>query len=163
VLEAVEAANEVQKRVLARKITDRFGASLRGRRFAIWGLAFKPNTDDMREAPSRALIDELLERGASIVAWDPAAGGIARKLYADRPEFRLASSALEACDGADALVIVTEWKAFRSPDFAELRKRLREPVIFDGRNLYPPLLPEQMGLQYEAIGRRSSIEGEVSS
>jgi UDPglucose 6-dehydrogenase len=152
VLKAVEAANDVQKRVLARKITERFGATLAGRRFALWGLAFKPNTDDMREAPSRALIDELLERGASIVAWDPAAGEVARKLYADRRGFRLAASALEACDGADALVIVTEWKAFRSPDFAEIRKRLREPVIFDGRNLYSRQMLEQAGFRYEAIG-----------
>ena len=150
--EAVEAANDIQKRVLARKITDRFGASLAGRRFAVWGLAFKPDTDDMREAPSRALIDELLERGASIVAWDPAAGEVARKLYADRPGFSLAGSALEACDGADALVIVTEWKAFRSPDFAEIRRRLREPAIFDGRNLYPREVLERAGFLYEAIG-----------
>jgi len=153
VLQAVEAANEAQKHVLARKITQRFGESLAGRRFALWGLAFKPDTDDMREAPSRVLIDELLARGATITAWDPVAMAEARRLYADRPGLRFAASALEACDGADALVIVTEWKAFRSPDFAAIRSRLREPVIFDGRNLYQPAVLAQAGLQYEAIGR----------
>ena len=153
VLQAVEAANEAQKHVLARKITQRFGESLAGRRFALWGLAFKPDTDDMREAPSRVLIDELLARGATITAWDPVAMAEARRLYADRPGLRFAASALEACEGADALVIVTEWKAFRSPDFAAIRSRLREPVIFDGRNLYQPAVLAQAGLQYEAIGR----------
>jgi len=152
VLQAVEAANEAQKHVLARKITQRFGESLAGRRFALWGLAFKPDTDDMREAPSRVLIDELLERGATITAWDPVAMAEARRLYADRPGLRFAAGALDACEGADALVIVTEWKAFRSPDFAAIRGRLREPLIFDGRNLYQPSVLAQAGLQYEAIG-----------
>jgi UDPglucose 6-dehydrogenase len=153
ILNAVETVNERQKHVLARKIVARFGPELSGRTFAVWGLAFKPNTDDMREAPSRSLIDELLARGASLVAYDPVAMDEARKLYAGQPRIRFSASAPEACDGADALVVVTEWKEFLSPDFAGLKARLRTPLIFDGRNLYEPALPAGEGLEYLSIGR----------
>ncbi|HSD40273.1 MAG TPA: UDP-glucose/GDP-mannose dehydrogenase family protein [Burkholderiales bacterium] len=153
VLQAVERVNEAQKRVLPAKIERRFGASLAGRRFAVWGLAFKPNTDDMREAPSRVLIADLLARGASVCAYDPAAMPEARRIYAAEPRVAYADSPLAAAHGADALVIVTEWKEFRSPDFDGLRELLKQPVIFDGRNLYEPELVRAAGFQYFSIGR----------
>jgi UDPglucose 6-dehydrogenase len=154
VLEAVERANEAQKRVLPAKIERRFGANLAGRRFALWGLAFKPNTDDMREAPSRVLIAELLARGATVCAYDPAAMAEARRLYAGETRVAYADSPLAAAEGADALVIATEWKEFRSPDFEGLKARLKQPVIFDGRNLYEPALVRGAGFEYFAIGRK---------
>jgi UDPglucose 6-dehydrogenase len=153
ILEAVEAVNERQKRLLSDKIVAHFGADLAGKRFALWGLAFKPNTDDMREAPSRALIGELLARGATVSAYDPVAMTEARKVYADEPRVELAASALAACAGADALLIVTEWKEFRSPDLAAVRSRLRNPVVFDGRNLYAPPMLARAGIDYHPIGR----------
>ncbi len=153
VLSAVEQANMRQKSVLIDKIVGRFGANLNGRRFALWGLAFKPNTDDMREAPSRVLVAELLQRGATVTAYDPVATGEARRIFAATPGVAFADKAMAAVEGADALVIVTEWKEFRSPDFAALKEALREPVIFDGRNMYAPSLPESAGLEYHAIGR----------
>ncbi len=154
VLEAVERANDAQKHVLPGKVARRFGADLAGRRFALWGLAFKPNTDDMREAPSRVLIGELLARGAAVCAYDPAAMSEARGLYAGEARVAFAESPLEATAGADALVIVTEWKEFRSPDFDGLKGRLKQPVIFDGRNLYDPELVRSAGFEYFPIGRR---------
>ncbi len=153
VLDAVERANEAQKRVLAGKIVREFGESLAGRRFAIWGLAFKPNTDDMREAPSRTLIEELIARGATVCAYDPVAMDEARRIFGDRPRITYASAPLEALDGADALVIVTEWKEFRSPDFRELARRLSSAVVFDGRNLYEPQRMREAGIRYFGIGR----------
>ncbi len=153
VLEAVSAVNETQKSELVRKVAEHFGEDLKGRRFAVWGLAFKPNTDDMREAPSVAVIDGLLKRGASVCAYDPAAVAEARKLYARTPAVSFADGPLAALDGADALIIVTEWKEFRSPDFDEIKKRLKAPVVFDGRNLYEPALIRIFGLEYHAIGR----------
>jgi UDPglucose 6-dehydrogenase len=152
-LQAVERVNEAQKHVLPAKIERRFGASLAGRRFAVWGLAFKPNTDDMREAPSRALIADLLARGAAICAYDPAAMPEARRIYASEPRVAYADSPLGVAQGADALVIVTEWKEFRSPDFDGLKERLKQPVIFDGRNLYEPELVRAAGFEYFPIGR----------
>ena len=154
VLEAVERANDAQKHVLSAKIARRFGADLAGRRFALWGLAFKPNTDDMREAPSRVLIGDLLARGASVCAYDPAAMSAARTLYAGEARVAFAESLLAAATGADALVVVTEWKEFRSPDFDGLKGRLMQPVIFDGRNLYDPELVRSAGFEYFPIGRR---------
>ncbi|WP_456281725.1 UDP-glucose/GDP-mannose dehydrogenase family protein [Cupriavidus sp. JZ107] len=161
VLEAVEAVNEAQKRVLGDKVVRRFGEDLSGRTFAIWGLAFKPNTDDMREAPSRVLARELVSRGASLRVHDPVAmqearralaqdlagieGGFARVTFCD--------AQMETLDGADALAIVTEWKVFRSPDFAQIRRRLKTPVVFDGRNLYEPAAMQEAGIEYHAIGR----------
>jgi UDPglucose 6-dehydrogenase len=138
-LRAVDAANERQKRVLAEKIVRRFGADLRGRRFAVWGLAFKPDTDDMREAPSTVLIDELVSRGASVSAYDPVVKSL--------------PGAMEVLQGADALVICTEWKEFRSPDFEAIKRALRERVIFDGRNMFLPETVAAAGLEYHAIGR----------
>jgi len=153
VVRAVHEANERQKGVLAEKIVRRFGDGLAGRRFAVWGLAFKPNTDDMREAPSRVVVDALMRRGASVVAYDPVAMEEARRIYEGVHAVSFAPSAIEAARGADALVIMTEWKAFRSPDFAELKAALREPVIFDGRNLYEPDAVRAQGFEYHAIGR----------
>ncbi|HEX6138463.1 MAG TPA: UDP-glucose/GDP-mannose dehydrogenase family protein [Casimicrobiaceae bacterium] len=153
VLAAVEAANEAQKRVLVDKIVARFGTDLSGRRFAVWGLAFKPNTDDMREAPSRVIIDALARLGASISAYDPVAMDEARRLLGDVPRVTLAASPLAACDGADALLVVTEWKEFRSPDFEALQRRMKRPLIFDGRNLYEPAAVRGAGFEHVAIGR----------
>jgi UDPglucose 6-dehydrogenase len=154
VLQAVEEANDAQKHVLVEKIVARFGADLSGRTFALWGLAFKPNTDDMREAPSRVLIDELLARGAVVRAYDPVATHEAQRVFGAEPRIYYASSPNDALLGADALAIVTEWKEFRSPDFEVIKSSLKEQVIFDGRNLYDPQHPRQVGLEYFAIGRK---------
>ena len=156
VLAAVERVNEAQKRVLVEKIVRRFGADLSGRRFAVWGLAFKPNTDDMREAPSRVLIPELLRRGAAVAAYDPAAMTEAQRVFGREPNLVYAHSPLAAADGADALAIVTEWKEFRSPDFETLRARLKQPVIFDGRNLYEPADIRRLGFEHYPIGRQGA-------
>ena len=153
VLKAVESANEAQKHVMAAKVRRRFGPDLRGRRFALWGLAFKPNTDDMREAPSRVLVADLLAAGAEIVAYDPVAMNEARRVFGAQPGLQFAASAMQAVEGADALLIATEWKEFRSPDFDTLRSSLRHPVIVDGRNLYDPRLVRALGLEYFPIGR----------
>ena len=153
VLQAVEAANEAQKGVLAEKIIRRLGKDLRGKTFALWGLAFKPNTDDMREAPSLVLIASLLACGASIRAYDPVATHEARRILGEDSRISYAPTPMEALDGADALAIVTEWKEFRSPDFDAIKAKLKTPVIFDGRNLYDPATPRKAGLEYFAIGR----------
>ena len=153
ILEAVERVNDGQKRVLALKIVKRFGENLAGKQFALWGLAFKPNTDDMREAPSRVLVAELIERGAGVTAYDPAAMDEARQLFKGEGRVRFAESPMAALDGADALAIVTEWKEFRSPDFARVKEILRTPAIFDGRNLYDPAEVRRHGLEYYPIGR----------
>jgi UDPglucose 6-dehydrogenase len=155
VLAAVERANEAQKRVLGDKIRARFGASLAGRRIAVWGLAFKPNTDDMREAPSRVVIEDLLASGARVRAYDPVAGAQARRVYRDEPGVEIVDSALDCVTGCDALAIVTEWQEFRSPDFAELARRLRAAAIFDGRNLYDPATVRAHGIAYFPIGRKA--------
>ena len=160
VLPAVAAANERQKRVLAEKIVERFGAGpdgrLDGRTFAVWGLAFKPETDDLREAPALVLIDELLVRGATVQAYDPVAMPEARTQYADEPGVRFAPDARAALEGADALAVVTEWREFKSPDFEALVGLLREPVLFDGRNLYEPAVVRAAGLEHHGIGRGSA-------
>jgi UDPglucose 6-dehydrogenase len=153
VLAAVEAANEHQKQVVPAKIRQRFGERLDGRRFALWGLAFKANTDDMREAPSRTIIRALLAAGARITAYDPVAMDSARDAMGDVPGLDYASSAMEALAGADALVIATEWKEFRSPDFDAVAQSLRAPIVFDGRNLYDPAALRARGFEYHAIGR----------
>jgi UDPglucose 6-dehydrogenase len=152
-LGSVETVNERQKQVLVDKIVERFGEDLAGRRFALWGLAFKPGTDDMREAPSRVLIDALLQRGASVQAYDPVAVTEARRAIGEREGLGYATSALEALEGADALVIVTEWKEFRPPDFDDIKAALKQPVIFDGRNLYEPDWLKRMGFEYRGVGR----------
>jgi UDPglucose 6-dehydrogenase len=153
ILEAVERANALQKQVLAQKILKRFGSDLKGLNFALWGLAFKPNTDDMREAPSRVLVDKLLERGASVTAYDPVAMDEARHIYKAESRVRFADSPMAALEGADALAIVTEWKEFRSPDFQRVKRILRTPAVFDGRNLYDPAEVRENGLEYYPIGR----------
>jgi len=153
VLQAVEDANDAQKQVLVGKIVKRFGDDLAGRRFAVWGLAFKPNTDDMREASARVLIGELLARGASVTAYDPVAMNEARRIFGDEPRIAYAENPDEALVDADALAIVTEWKEFRSPDFARIATTLKTPVIFDGRNLYEPRIVREAGIDYQPIGR----------
>ncbi|MDA8095743.1 MAG: UDP-glucose/GDP-mannose dehydrogenase family protein [Betaproteobacteria bacterium] len=153
VLDAVEDANEAQKRLLLHKITRRFGDDLRGRRFALWGLAFKPNTDDMREAPSRVILEGLWARGAQVVVYDPAAMAETGRIYGERSDFERADDPMMAAKGADALVVVTEWKVFRSPDFGVLRNALKQPVIFDGRNLYEPAVVRAHGFEHFPIGR----------
>jgi UDPglucose 6-dehydrogenase len=153
VVRAVEDANQRQKSVLAEKVARRFGEDLTGRRFALWGLAFKPNTDDMREAPSRVIIAALVKRGARVVAYDPVAMTEGRHVYEGNGAVEFAADAMGAAQGADALVIITEWKAFRSPDFAALKRALKAPVIFDGRNLYEPSVVRGHGLEYYPIGR----------
>jgi UDPglucose 6-dehydrogenase len=154
ILDAVEAANDAQKLRLVEKIVARLGEDLAGRKFALWGLAFKPNTDDMREAPSREIIAALVARGATIVAYDPVAMIESKRIFGDVPWLSYAASPMAAVQGADALVIVTEWKEFRSPDFDALAKALRAPLIFDGRNLFEPRDVHAAGLEYFAIGRR---------
>ncbi|MBI5909139.1 MAG: UDP-glucose/GDP-mannose dehydrogenase family protein [Betaproteobacteria bacterium] len=153
ILDAVERANATQKQVLAAKILKRFGADLKGLNFALWGLAFKPNTDDMREASSRVLVAELLARGAGVTAYDPVAMDEARQIYQAERRVRFAESPMAALEGADALAIVTEWKEFRSPDFQRVKAMLRTPAIFDGRNLYDPVEVRRYGLEYYPIGR----------
>ena len=153
VLAAVEAANDHQKHVLPLKIQQRFGEQLHGRRFALWGLAFKANTDDMRQAPSKTIVEALLAAGAAVTAYDPAAMDAARLAFGALPRLSYASSAMGALANADALVIATEWKEFRSPDFDAIAAALRSPVIFDGRNLYDPASLRARGFEYHAIGR----------
>jgi UDPglucose 6-dehydrogenase len=154
ILHAVEAVNEAQKSRLVAKIIERLGGNLGGRRIALWGLAFKPNTDDMREAPSRTVLQGLLERSAEVVAYDPVAMDKARSVLGAMPGLSYAKAPLDAVAGADALVVVTEWQEFRSPDFPTLKRKLRTPLVFDGRNLYDPALVRAAGLEYFGIGRR---------
>jgi UDPglucose 6-dehydrogenase len=159
ILRAVEAVNDRQKQVLGRKVVARFGEDLAGQRFAVWGLAFKPQTDDMREAPSRVLLAELLARGASVAVYDPVAMPEAKRVleldlspeHLARVDFK--ETPMDTLDGAEALVIVTEWKAFRSPDFEQIKARLKNPVIIDGRNLFEPQLMTGQGIEYHGIGR----------
>ena len=155
-LDAVESVNNAQKRVLFDKISRHYGGNLAGKTFAVWGLAFKPGTDDMREAPSRVLLEALWKAGAKVRAFDPAAAKEAKRIWGERADLTLTSRARETLDGADALVIVTEWKEFRSPDFDHLKKTLKAPVIFDGRNLYDPSSLRKQGFKYYAIGRGDS-------
>jgi UDPglucose 6-dehydrogenase len=152
VLTAVEEANDLQKHVLSKKIESRFG-DLKGRHFALWGLSFKPNTDDMRDAPSRELINDLFAAGATVTAYDPVAMHETQRIFGNEPRLKYAESPMGALVNADALVIVTEWKEFRSPDFEEIKKTLKNPLIFDGRNLYDPKLVRGLGIEYFAIGR----------
>jgi len=155
VLHAVEAANERQKMVLVDKVLERFGNDLAGRRFAVWGLAFKPNTDDMREAPSRVIIAELARRGASVAAYDPVAMPEAKRVMQGVKGLSFADKATQALEGADALLIITEWKEFKSPDFDAIKSQLKQAVVIDGRNLYEPELMSAMGIEYIGIGRNN--------
>ena len=153
VLGAVEAANDRQKLVLVDKVVRRFGEDLRGRQFAMWGLAFKPDTDDMREAPSVVIVHELLRRGATIKAYDPVAMAEARRVLGGAAGITFVDGQSQALAGSDALLIVTEWRQFKSPDFEQIRSALKQPVVIDGRNLYDPALMRSHGLDYEGIGR----------
>ncbi len=158
VLAAVEATNSTQKQRLHGLINQHFDGDLKGRTIALWGLAFKPNTDDMREAPSRTLLEQLWASGARVRAFDPEAHAEVRRLYGERDDLVLCESQYAALDGADALAVVTEWKAFRSPDLARIGKALKEKVIFDGRNIFEPTAIEKAGLAYYGIGRGRSIQ-----
>jgi UDPglucose 6-dehydrogenase len=153
VLTAVEAANFRQKEVLVNKVVNRFGDDLSGMTFAVWGLAFKPNTDDMRDAPSTSIIEGLTKRGAKIKAYDPVAMTEAKKWMSEIEGLEYVASQADALEGSDALVIITEWKEFKSPDFHAIRNTLRSPVVFDGRNLYEPELMASFGIEYFGIGR----------
>ncbi len=153
VLDAVEEANDAQKQVLVNKLTAKLGTDLKGKRFAMWGLAFKPNTDDMREAPSRTMLEALWAMGATVSAYDPAAMEETRRIYGERADLLLVDSPMDALKGADALLIVTEWKVFRSPNFDTMKSLLKSPLVFDGRNLYEPKAMRDMGFEYFPIGR----------
>ena len=163
ILQAVEAVNEAQKTILIEKIVKRFGNDLSALKFALWGLAFKPNTDDMREAPSRVIIQELVRRGASVVAYDPVSMKEAQHCleldFKDNPaglsKVSMVDGPMAALDACDALVIATEWKAFRSPDFGQLKQKLKQPIIFDGRNLYEPLIMQELEIEYFGVGRHN--------
>ncbi len=156
-LQAVETVNDRQKHVLFSKIEQFFEGDLKGKVIALWGLAFKPNTDDMREASSRVLMESLWAAGARVRAYDPVAADEARRIYGERPDVVFCKSAEQALEGADALAIVTEWREFRSPDFDAVKAALKVPVIFDGRNLYDPSLLNRFGFRYFAIGRGDSL------
>ena len=153
VLNAVDSANQHQKTVLVDKVVARFGNDLTGRRFAMWGLAFKPNTDDMRDAPSRDVIQALAERGATIVAYDPVAAEEAHRVLNHVKSLQIVDNVATTLEGADALLILTEWREFKSPDFDQIKRLLKQPVIFDGRNLYEPALMRDLGFDYLGIGR----------
>ena len=157
VLSAVEATNAAQKGRIHALIQQHFDGDLRGRTFALWGLAFKPNTDDMREAPSRVLIEQLWASGARVRAFDPEAHAETRRIYGEREELLLCDSQYAALEGADALVVMTEWKAFRSPDLTRIGTCLKEKVIFDGRNIFDPAAIEAAGIAYYGIGRGRSV------
>ena len=159
ILPAVEAVNNAQKDRLYALVSRHFGGQLAGRTIALWGLAFKPNTDDMREAPSRVLMEALWAAGARVRAHDPEALEETRRLYPGHERLVLCEDAFDAIDGADALVVVTEWKAFWSPDFARIASALKQPVIFDGRNIYDPRAVEGAGIAYYGIGRGRSVQG----
>jgi UDPglucose 6-dehydrogenase len=152
-LKAVEEVNDLQKFVLPKKIKKQFGEDLKGKHFALWGLAFKPNTDDMREASSRVLINELIKAGASITAYDPVAMDEGKRIFKGEKHLTFADTQEEALKNADALIIVTEWTEFRSPDFALIKSSLKSPIIFDGRNLYDPKDVRALGFNYYPIGR----------
>jgi UDPglucose 6-dehydrogenase len=156
-LNSVESVNNRQKHRLFERISSHYDGNLKGKTIALWGLSFKPKTDDMRDAPSRVLMEQLWEAGASVRAYDPEAMHEARRIYADREDLTLCKSALEAVTGADALAIVTEWQEFRSPDFPALKQELADGVVFDGRNLYDPEMVEALGLIYYGIGRGRSV------
>ena len=156
-LSAVEAVNDRQKQVLFEKISRHYGGNLKGRHFALWGPAFKPQNDDMRDAASRVVLETLWGAGATVSAYDPAAMDVTRKIYGSRHDFKLEKRPEDVLQGADALIVVTEWRVFRSPDFSEIREKLSAPVIFDGRNIYDPAYLKRLGFTYYGIGRGESV------
>ncbi len=153
VLNAVEEANDIQKHILTQKIKTHFGENLAGKHFALWGLAFKPNTDDMREAASRELIKDLLDAGATVTAYDPVAIDEAKRIFKDETRLNFAYNLMDALKNADALAIITEWKEFRNPDFSMVKQALKANIIFDGRNIYNPTTVKNAGIEYQAVGR----------
>jgi UDPglucose 6-dehydrogenase len=153
ILEAVDIANENQKMILSKKVKNKFGVDLSGRHFSVWGLSFKPQTDDMRDAPSLNVINDLISSGATVSAYDPVAMSAAMKIYAGDSRVSFCENQLDACADADALLIVTEWKEFQSPNFTQIIKRLKTPIIFDGRNIFDPPAMSEMGFDYNPIGR----------
>ncbi|NWC65643.1 UDP-glucose/GDP-mannose dehydrogenase family protein [Cedecea sp. P7760] len=157
ILQAVEEVNYAQKQKLPEFVIRHFGEDLKGKTFALWGLSFKPNTDDMREASSRVLIEALWERGAEVQAYDPEAMDETQRIYGHRGDLRLMGTKEAALQGADALIVCTEWQSFKAPDFDLMKKSLKQPVIFDGRNLYDPERLNKRGFVYYAIGRGASI------
>jgi UDPglucose 6-dehydrogenase len=172
ILDAVSTVNAAQKQVLVNKIVARFGEDLSGCVFGVWGLAFKPGTDDMREAPSRVVIAALLQRGARVVAFDPVSMREAKRAFSadlrSEPEalarLTFVEDQMDVAHGADALIVMTEWKAFKSPDFDSLKARLKQPIVFDGRNLYEPQGMDELGIEYHSIGRArvgASIEDDA--
>jgi UDPglucose 6-dehydrogenase len=163
ILRAVGGVNDRQQRRLFEKVAGHYGGDLRGRVFALWGLAFKPDTDDMREAPSRAVMEALWEAGAAVQAFDPEAMEETARIYGARPDLKLCESKEEALEGADALLILTEWREFRSPDVDQIRAALREPLVFDGRNLYDPKRMARDGIVYHGIGRGVATAGAAPS
>lgn len=156
-LKAVETVNDNQKKRIFNKVSAHYKGALKGKTFAVWGLSFKPNTDDMREAPSRVLMEALWNAGAKVRAYDPEAVEETKRIYGERADLHYCESSKEALQGADALIIMTEWKVFRSPNFSALKQTLKAPVIFDGRNLYDPNLLEKEGFTYYGIGRGKNI------
>jgi UDPglucose 6-dehydrogenase len=150
-LSAAEEVNERQKRTLVDKVRQHFGAYLHGMHFAVWGLAFKPRTDDMREAPAVTVIEALLQAGAEVHAHDPEALTEARRIFGDRVHLHRVN--YDALDGADALLVITEWNEFRRPDFTRMKQLMKRPVIFDGRNVYEPTTMRQLGFTYYSVGR----------
>jgi len=157
ILSAVHSANEAQKRRLPALVTARLGDDLTGRTVGIWGLSFKPNTDDMREAPSRVLMEAIWAAGGHIKAFDPKAMPACQKLYGERQDIEFANSKEEAIQNADCLVICTEWKVFWSPDFEDIKRRLSAPIIIDGRNLFNPAYMDELGIEYYGIGRGKTL------
>jgi UDPglucose 6-dehydrogenase len=153
ILDAVEAVNKRQKSVIVDKIVKRFGDDLQGKKFAVWGLAFKPETDDMREAPSRTIMEALWQRGATVAAYDPVAEEEVERIYGNRDDLSLVADPYDALDDADGLIVVTEWKVFRSPDLDSMMSKMKTPVIFDGRNIFQPATIRKAGIEYFGIGR----------
>jgi UDPglucose 6-dehydrogenase len=151
ILQSVEDVNEAQKLRLLTRVDKHFGKKLKGRTFAVWGLAFKPRTDDMREAPAVPIIEGLLARGAKVQAFDPEATHVAKRIFKSRITY--ARNSYDALKGADALLVVTEWNEFREPDFGRMKKLLKAPLIFDGRNIYDPAQIRALGFTYSSIGR----------
>jgi len=154
ILQAVEAVNELQKHLPVVKLKQHFNNHLEGLRIALWGLSFKPNTDDMREAPSRVIMEMLWSAGANIVAFDPIAGAEATRLYSGQDNLQLVDDPYQALESADALLVITEWQQFRNPDFVRMREAMSQPVIVDGRNIYDPIQMRDTGFTYYSIGRQ---------
>jgi UDPglucose 6-dehydrogenase len=165
ILNAVQARNSAQKKIMFEKISAHFDNTLAGKTVALWGLAFKPNTDDMREAPSRVLMESLWEAGAKVQAYDPAAMEETQRIYGQQPMLQLCGTKEAALHHADVLVIMTEWRQFKAPDFEVIKQSLKQAVVFDGRNLFDPVRMQEKGIQYFGIGRPQAkqLQGQISA